>query len=359
MAHERPRIALVAASLDILGGQGVQAYTLGEALRLDGWDVDFLPVNPRFPNALQWMRRVPYARTLLNEALYLASLRRLRACDVVHVMTASYWSFLLTAGPAILAARAMGKRIVLNYHSGEAADHLARWGVRVHPFLRRVDEIVVPSDYLRGVFAAHGYPTRVVRNVLDLARFPHRERDEIAPRLLSNRNLEPHYRVDNTIEAFLRLRRRRPEATLVIAGTGSEEARLRRLAAERGARDGAVRFLGRVEPERMPALYREADIFVNSSVVDNQPLSVLEAFASGLSVVSTGTGAIASMVRPGETGLIVPPGNPAALAAAVEHLLDSPTQAREMARRARAEVEQYTWPRVRDAWAAVYEGRPS
>jgi phenylacetate-CoA ligase len=202
-------------------------------------------------------------------------------------------------------ARTLGKRVILNYHSGEADDHLARWGVRVHPWLRLAHEIVVPSEYLRDVFARHGYRARVIPNVVDTSRFLFRERVPLRPRLVSTRNLESHYGLDNTIEAFALVRERYPEATLTIAGYGGEEQSLRRLAGSLAP--DAVRFVGRVEPPQMPSLLDAADVFVNSSVVDNQPVSVLEAFASGVPVVSTPTGDIANMVRDVETGLLVPP----------------------------------------------------
>ncbi len=348
----RPRIALIAPSLEILGGQGVQAHALAEGLRGEGYPVMFLPINPPFPRGLGWVRRWPYLRTLLNQLLYVPSLRRLRDVDVAHVFSASYWSFLLAPVPAIVAARLMGKRVLLHYHSGEADDHLARWGALVHPWLRLVGEIVVPSVYLRGVFARHGYRTRVIRNIVDLSRFSYREREALSPRLLSVRNFEPYYRVDTTLEAFALVKARYPEATLTVAGSGSEEERLRRLTASLGT-DG-VRFMGRVEPWRIPALYDDADIFVNCSEVDNQPVSLLEAFASGLLVVSTATGDIAAMVRDGETGLIVPPGDPAATAKAVAALVESPEHAMLIARRARREVEEYAWSRIREEWASVY-----
>ncbi len=347
-----PRVALVCASLDILGGQGVQAHTLLQRLRRDGREVLFIPINPRFPRGLGGVRRYPYLRTLLNQALYLPSLRRLREADVAHVFSASYWSFLLAPLPAILVARALGKRVVLNYHSGEADDHLTRWGRLVHPWLRLVDEIVVPSDYLRRVFARHGYRARVIPNVVETSHFRYRERIPLRPRLLSNRNFEPHYRVEDTLDAFARLRRRHPEAVLTVAGSGSEERRLRRLAAS----IEGVRFCGRVEPEAMRGLYDAADIFVNSSVVDNQPISVLEAFAAGLPVVSTPTGDIPAMVQGGERGVLVPPRDPAALAAAVAGLLEEPDRALALARRAREAVRDYAWPRVSRQWAAVYAG---
>jgi glycosyltransferase involved in cell wall biosynthesis len=160
--------------------------------------------------------------------------------------------------------------------------------------------------------------------------------------------------VDNTLEAFALVRARHREATLTIAGSGSEEPRLRRLAASLGSH--GIRFVGRVEPAAMADLCEQADIFVNSSVVDNQPVSVLEAFAAGLPVVSTPTGDLAALVRDGDTGLIVPAGDPPAMAKAVMSLLDQPECAQRMARRAHGTVEAYSWPRVREQWAAVYSG---
>jgi glycosyltransferase involved in cell wall biosynthesis len=348
MTTRRPRVAIVAASLDLLGGQGVQADTLVQALRADGYPVTFIPINPRFPRALRWVRRVRFARTLLNQLLFLPRLRRLADADVVHVFSASFWSFLLAPVPAMLAARLFGAHVVLHYHSGEAADHLDRWGLLVHPWLRLAHVIVVPSDYLASIFADHGYATRVIRNVIDLSRFDYRERTPLQPHLVSTRNLEPYYRVDVVIEAFARVRAEARGATLTVAGAGSEEPRLRQLAGE------GVRFVGPVEPASMPTLLRDADIFVNASIVDNQPVSILEAFAAGLPVVTTPTGDIAAMVRHDETGVIVPPLDADALAAAVLGLLRAPEQASQLARRARGEIGRYTWPAVSGDWALAY-----
>lgn len=342
------------ASLDIVGGHGVQAETLASELRRQGVDVRMIAINPPFPRGARWARRVPYLRTLLTQMLYLPSLRRLRELDVVHVFAASYWSFLLGPAPAIVVGRRLGKRVVLNYHSGEAADHLARWGRLVHPFLRAADEIVVPSAYLGRVFQGHGYAARVIENVVDLSRFRYRERASLRPRLLSTRNLEPYYRVDDILEAFALVKSMYPDATLTVAGTGSEEHRLRRLAGSLGV--PGIRFVGRVEPNAMPALCRKADIFLNASVVDNQPLSVLEAFAAGLPVVSTGPGDLPAMLGDGEAGLLVPTRDPAAMAKAISTLLERPDRALDLARVARERVEAHSWRRVGPKWRAVYAG---
>ena len=169
------RIAIVAAGPDIVGGQGVQAQSLVEALERDGYAVTFVPIDVRFPRPLQWARRMRGFRTLINQLLYVPSLARLASSDVAHVFSASYWSFLLAPVPAMAAARLLNKRVVLHYHSGEADDHLARWGALVHPWLRLAHEIVVPSTYLQQVFARYGYATRVIPNIVDVTSFRYRE----------------------------------------------------------------------------------------------------------------------------------------------------------------------------------------
>jgi glycosyltransferase involved in cell wall biosynthesis len=349
---DAPRVAIVAASLDILGGQGVQALSLLDALRADGQPVTFLPINPRFPRGLGGLRRLPGVRTVVNQSLYLPGLARLATVDVAHIFSASYASFLLAPAPAMTVARLLSKRVVLHYHSGEADDHLAHWGALVHPWLRLAHHIAVPSEYLRGVFNRYGHHVHVIPNVIDLSRFVYRQRRPLRPHLLSTRNLEPHYRVDVIVHAYARLKARVPDATLTIAGYGSEEPRLRRMVAS--AHLSGVRFLGRVEPDEMPRVYDEADIFLNASVVDNQPVSILEAFASGIPVISTPTGDIGTLVRDHETGLLVPPFDPDAMVTAVEWLLAHPDRATRYADCARASTRRFTWPAVREAWAALY-----
>src|SRR5262249_56201134 len=98
------RVAIVGTSLDILGGQSIQARRLQEGLESEGVRVTFIPINPRFPKALAWVRRLPAVRTILNQLLYLPSLARMTNADVVHVFSGSYWSFLLAPVPAMIVA---------------------------------------------------------------------------------------------------------------------------------------------------------------------------------------------------------------------------------------------------------------
>ena len=178
-ADTRPvRVCLVAPSLSILGGQAVAAQRLLERLRdVPGLEVGFLPHDPRSNALLRLLQRVKYVRTVATTVAYVASLfRKLPAYDVVHVFSASYWSFLLAPTPAILVGKLLGKRVVLNYRSGEADDHLRRWRRTAIPTMRRADAVIAPSGYLVDVFARFGIAAESIANFVDpeAVRFRHR-----------------------------------------------------------------------------------------------------------------------------------------------------------------------------------------
>ena len=351
MTSARRRVAVVAASLDILGGQGVQARSLVDALRRDGHPVAFVPINPRFPRGLRWLRRLPYLRTMLNQALYVPSLfqllarrRRARVLGVLLVVPAG-------SGPGDGGRTGVwqARRPALSQRGSGRPPRRSGVCSCTRGFAWPTSSSFRPTTWRR-VFARHGYPTQVIRNVVDLTRFGYRERTPLQPRLLSTRNLEPllpgrhHARGVRS-----RARRQYPDATLDRGGLGQ-----RGTASAGSWRAEGVRFVGAVDPRFMPQLLADADIFVNASVVDNQPVSILEAFAAGLPVVSTPTGDIAAMVRHEETGLIVAPLQPGALAAAVLRLLRDPGLGAGLTARARQECERYTWSAVRGDWASAY-----
>lgn len=350
---ERIKVAVVAPSLGILGGQAVQADRLLRCWH-DDPDVDawLVAINPDFPGLLRPLQRIKYVRTIVNELLYLPTLaRELIRADVVHVFSASYFSYLLAPLPAILVARALGRPVVLNYRSGEAPDHLSRSAI-ARATIARVDRNVVPSQFLVDVFREFGIAAEIVPNIVDLDRFRFRERDPLRPRLLSTRNFESLYNVGCTLRAFRIVQERHPDATLTLVGGGPEEPSLRRLVSDLGVT--GVTFVGRVPPDAIAQHYAAADIYIQSPNLDNMPSSVLEAFASGLPVVSTNAGGVPAIVSDGEHGLLTPLDDHRALAAHVLRLLDDGALARQLANAAFTTLQPCTWGAVRQQWLRVY-----
>src|SRR5215203_2351902 len=338
---EQLRVLIVAASLDILGGQAVQAERLIRYLQNEpSLRVAFLPVNPRLPGVLRKLQSIKYVRTVVTSISYILSLLlRVRKYDVLHVFSASYWSFVLAPTPAMLVAKLYGKKILLNYHSGEADDHLRRWRSSI-PTIRLADELVVPSPYLVRVFADFGLPAKPIYNLIDTDEFRFRERRPLRPVFLSNRNFEVHYGIDRVLRAFAIIQQQIPEARLVVAGDGPQRTVLEDLARDLQLRN--TEFTGRVTHDRVVALYDAADIFLNGSEIDNQPLSILEAFACGLPVVTTDAGGIPDVVTDEITGFLAPIGDSELLALRALKLLTHQEIATIMIDRARSECTRYT-----------------
>jgi glycosyltransferase involved in cell wall biosynthesis len=352
-----PAITLVAPGGRSAGGQAVQAAALASHFADEGAEVAFVDSNPALPPGVRLLEHLPYARTLVREAVYLGGLRRIAGERVMIAFSAAHVSFLLGPVPALRAAKRLGLRVILAYHSGEADSHLALWGGIARRWLRRADAIVVPSEYLRGIFERHGIQSVCIPNVVDLSRFRFRVRDPLRPRLVCTRNFEACYRVENVIRAFALVREIRPDATLMLVGSGAEEPALMRLVRRLGPR--GIRFAGRVSQSAIPAYLDDADVFVNASIVDNQPVSLLEAFASGLPVVTTAPGGIRDLALDGALARLVRAEDPAELARAVVGTLQTPDRTRRRAELARRQAERYTWPQVRQLWMSAVLGEPS
>ncbi|HEY0385883.1 MAG TPA: glycosyltransferase family 4 protein, partial [Pyrinomonadaceae bacterium] len=115
-----------------------------------------------------------------------------------------------------------------------------------------------------------------------------------------------------------------------------------------------VSFTGRIRPEEMPALCDCADIYLNASNVDNMPLSILEAFAAGLPVVTSNAGGIPYVVQHEKTGLLVEMDDHQGMAAAAIRLLEDEELAARLTRNARAECGRYKWDVMRESWLEFY-----
>ena len=348
------RVAIVAASLRILGGQAVQAQRLLDKWR-DDPDVEawLVPINPVPPPPFRALLAVKFLRTIVTQMFYWPRLvREIRRADVVHVFSASYSSFLLAPLPAVIVAKMLGRPVILNYHSGEAPDHLRRSWIARHVLRRWVDVNIVPSAFLRDVLASFGIKANAVPNTIDLGDFRYRARDPLRPRFLSTRNFEPLYNVPCVLRAFALIQVRYPDASLTLVGAGSQDAALRSLTGALHLRN--VSFLGRVPPSDIHRCYADADIYLQAPSIDNMPLSVIEAFASGLPVVSTGVGGIPIILTHGVHGLLAPADDAAALAEHAVTLLQEPDAARQLAAAALQTCAAYEWPVAREGWLAAY-----
>ena len=349
----RLRVLMIAPSLDMLGGQSRQCARLRGNLEAEpSLQIGFQPVNPRLPGVLRHLQSIKYLRTLLTTALYWIQLlvRALRY-DVLHVFSASYYSYMLSAMPAIFIGKLYGKKVILNYRSGEAEDHLQNWRTAL-PSIRMADVVVVPSGYLVDVFARFGVTARAISNIVELDRFNFRERQPLRPVFLTSRLLEPLYNVGCVLRAFGLVQSDVPEAKLTVAGDGWMRNELEQLSQDLGLRN--VEFIGGVPFADMPEMYNSADIYLTATDLDNMPSSIVECLASGLPVVTTDAGGIPYIVTNEETCLMIPRNDHAAMAAAALRLLRNQEFAARIARNAREHCRRFSWPVVQQEWLKLY-----
>lgn len=265
--------------------------------------------------------------------------------DVLVVMVFSGPAFRLVEAASAAAFR-VGMPMVFWLHGGNLAEFAGRHPDRVRRVLARGRAAVAPSRFLAEPFGA-----RIIPNVVDLDQYPYRRRSQVAPRLLWMRTFHELYRPDLALRVLERLKG--TGATLTMAGQDKGLLSETRRRAEEMGLD--VRFPGFLDAEGKRREFAGHDVFLNTNRVDNAPVSVLEAAAFGLPVVSTDVGGIPCLLRDGEEALLVREGDTEAMAGAVRRLLGEPGLAGRLSAAGREVAERSSWPRVKPLWENLLE----
>jgi len=184
---------------------------------------------------------------------------------------------------------------------------------------------------------------RIIPNGVDSKEFSPEARPENDPvKILCVARIVPIKGQIELAHAFRRLVDRGTKARLIFAGTGDSEESLRRTVRALGL-DDSVDLLGYVPRERLPALYRSADLFALNSYNESMSIATLEALASGLPAVVTDVGGMDQLILPGKNGFVVPVGARTELADALEKLCTSPALRAEFSAAARLHALQFDW----------------
>lgn len=255
------------------------------------------------------------------------------------------------------ALHAAGRPYVLTLHGGNLPAFAARWPRRVRRLLRGADTVTTPSKYLRDRLRHVRSDLALVPNAIEIGSYPFRERTRAAPRLVWLRAFHRVYNPALAVQTVARLTRAIPDVHLTMVGsdTGDGTRAATRQAIDEAGLDGRVEVRGGVAKADVPEVLAQADIFLNTSTIDNTPVSVIEAMACGLCVVSTSVGGIPFLVDDADDGLLVPSGDADAMAAAVSRIVGDPAFAAGLSRRARAKVESFDWSAVLPQWESILD----
>jgi glycosyltransferase involved in cell wall biosynthesis len=349
-----PHVCIVGPSPPPSGGMANQCQQLVRLLELEGLKVTFVRTNS--PYRPLWIGQIPMVRALFRLLPFFVHLwRAALKADVIHVFANSGWAWYLFCAPALIASQMRGTPAIVNYRGGNADPFFSAAPSFVLRTLASAFMRVTPSLFLKRVFSKHGLHAQVIPNIIDLTKFSFQPRRRFgdSPHIIVTRNLERIYDIPTAIQAFVLVKEKYSNAQMTIAGSGPELAQLQSLVISLQL-SKSIQFSNRIDNSDIPALYARADCLINPSTVDNMPISILEAFASGVPVVSTDAGGIPDMLENGVSGFLVPVGDAKGIAREVLRVLEDGELSDRITRSAFAEAEKYAWPIVRTEWLKAY-----
>jgi glycosyltransferase involved in cell wall biosynthesis len=249
----------------------------------------------------------------------------------------------------------LAKPYVLTLHGGNLPRFSRRWPRRVRRLLRSAVFVSCPSPFLAEQLKRFRDDIIVIPNGLVIAQYDFWPRINARPVLVWLRAFHRIYNPSLALRAVARLAREFPAIRLTMIGPdkGDGSFQKARETAETERVVERVSFPGVIPKSQVGDWLKGHDIFLNTTNVDNAPVSVLEAMACGLCVVSTDAGGVPDLVRDGEDALLVPPDDPDAMAAAVRRILTEPHLAEKLSRNARARAKRHDWSAVLPCWVEL------
>lgn len=299
----------------------IQAYL---ELDLEEWRIEAVPTYTSDSRLRQLAHLVTAATVLATR-----SRRRMRG---VHVHASERFDLIRTL-LLLEIARLRGLRRVVTIHGASFMDDVRRSPRLVAAMLRRADVVTVLSDDVRDAVGRLGAAeVRLLPNPVRLRPAGDTTLPATAPVVLFAGEIGRRKGVDVLLEAWERVAPAHRDATLLLVGPAFEPELLDRLPAQ-------ARYGGVLDRAEALAETGRAYVAVLPSRAEAMPMFILEAMAAGVPVVSTPVGAIAWLLEEG--GVVVPPGDAAALGRALDALLESPAQRDELGRAARRRVEAH------------------
>ncbi|MCP9496445.1 MAG: glycosyltransferase family 4 protein [Pyrinomonadaceae bacterium MAG19_C2-C3] len=259
------------------------------------------------------------------------------------------------AEAACATLRLAGKPYVLALHGGNLPRFAARHPRRVRRLLSSAAAVVAPSGYLLEGMMPYRTDVQLMPNPLDVKLYEFRKRDCPQPRLVWLRAFKSLYNPTLAPKAAALLVDEFPELQLLMVGGDKGDGTMRETretAVALGVSE-RVQMPGGVPRGDVPAWLNKGDIFLNTTHVDNTPVSVLEAMACGLCVVSTNVGGIPHLLTHEEDALLVPPDDAEAMAKAVRRLLHEHGLAARLSQNARRKAEAMDWSQILPHWTRL------
>lgn len=242
-------------------------------------------------------------------------------------------------------------------HGGNLAARLERSPRLCAHLFGRAYRNVAPSGFLKKVFVDRGFDVEVIPNALQIEDYKFSHRHRVQPRLLYVRSFDRTYNPGLAVKVLALLVAEHKDASLCMVGPDKDgtRAEVEALAKELGVFE-RIRFTGKIAPVLWRELSTDYDIFINTTNVDNTPLSVVEAMALGLPVVSTSAGGLPYLISDAKNGFLVDCDAPEQFVERINRLLARPELVAELTWNGRNTAAKFSSGNVVKAWRKLLEG---
>lgn len=275
--------------------------------------------------------------------------RNRKTADYVLIDTYSTQNFWYAVAVGMLCRR-LGLKYIPILHGGELPKRLKNSSRVAHQLFQKAYINIAPSKYLKAVFESHGILNTVyIPNSIHIINYPFKQSKQLKPSLLWVRSFAQVYNPLMALHVLEILLMKYPDAELCMVGPEKDAsmAVCKRMAEKKKL---PVRFTGRLQKQHWIKLAAQFDVFLNTTNVDNTPVSVIEAMALGLPVISTDVGGIPFLIDNESDGLLVSPMDAVKMASAVDELISHPQRAFQLAAAAREKAESFDWLEVKPLW---------
>lgn len=277
-----------------------------------------------------------------------------RDSDYVIIDTYSTSSFWYTFATSQLC-RTLNLKYIPFLHGGNLPKRLERNPMICNMIFNHSYTCVAPSNYLLEAFRNHGYSNVVyIPNVIDIGHYLNKERKQASPKLLWVRSFAEIYNPMMAVRVLQQLQERHPEASLCMVGPDKDGSltKTQQLADDLGV---SVIFTGKLTKQEWATLAQEYDIFINTTHFDNMPVSVIEAMALGLAVVSTNVGGIPFLLEHQYEALLVGDSEVSEMVAAIKQLIGYPSLFKELTKNASQKAITFDWKIVKQQWFKILQ----
>jgi glycosyltransferase involved in cell wall biosynthesis len=241
-------------------------------------------------------------------------------------------------------------------HGGNLPERIKKWPALSKKLFGGAYINVAVSGYLQQPMAQHGWPSTVIPNPINIRQYPFKHRAACRPRLLWVRSFHQLYNPQLAVRVLANLSAKYADAALTMVGPDKDGslAQCTQLAKQLGV-ESKMAFKGFLSKQEWVQLAADHDIFINTTNFDNLPVSVIEAMALGMPVISTNVGGLPWLVEDGITGLLVPANDEAVFTAAIEKIVANPPLADALSGNARQAAENYDWKNVGVLWHTLLD----